>query len=44
MLYGAARTGGPNGTGTIFRIARDGTGFQVLHTFAADTVGRQRRR
>ena len=37
MLYGAARTGGTNGTGTLFRIARDGTGFQVLHTFAANT-------
>jgi MYXO-CTERM domain-containing protein len=37
MLYGAARTGGTNGTGTLFRIARDGTGFQVLHTFANNT-------
>jgi uncharacterized repeat protein (TIGR03803 family) len=34
MLYGAARSGGPNGTGTLFRVARDGTGFQLLHAFA----------
>lgn len=38
MLYGVARAGGVNGTGTIFRIARDGTGFEVLHVFAANTA------
>ncbi len=26
-LYGVTRAGGPNGTGTIFKIARDGTDF-----------------
>ena len=36
-LYGMARVGGPNGTGTIFKIARDGTDFQLLHSFAAVT-------
>jgi uncharacterized repeat protein (TIGR03803 family) len=36
-LYGVARAGGPNGTGTIFKIARDGTDFQLLHSFAAVT-------
>lgn len=33
MLYGVARSGGANGTGTIFRVQRDGTGFQVLRSF-----------
>jgi len=36
-LYGAARAGGPNGTGTIFKISRDGTDFKLLHGFAAIT-------
>ncbi len=36
-LYGTTRAGGPNGTGTIFKIARDGTDFQSLHRFAAVT-------
>lgn len=37
MLYGVARSGGANGTGTVFRLQRNGTGFEVLHTFAAIT-------
>jgi uncharacterized repeat protein (TIGR03803 family) len=36
-LYGVARAGGPNGTGTIFKISRDGTDFRLLHSFAAVT-------
>ena len=36
-LYGAARAGGPNGTGTIFKISRDGADFKLLHSFAAVT-------
>jgi uncharacterized repeat protein (TIGR03803 family) len=36
-LYGVARAGGPNGTGTIFKISRDGTDFKLLHSFAAIT-------
>lgn len=36
-LYGTARSGGPNGTGTIFKISRDGASFQLLHSFAAVT-------
>jgi uncharacterized repeat protein (TIGR03803 family) len=36
-LYGVARAGGPNGTGTIFKISRDGTDFKLLHSFAAVT-------
>lgn len=37
LLYGVARLGGPNGTGAVYRIARDGTGFGVLHAFGAIT-------
>ena len=36
-LYGVAVAGGPNGTGAVFKVSRDGTDFAVLHTFAADT-------
>jgi uncharacterized repeat protein (TIGR03803 family) len=32
-LYGVTRNGGPNGTGVVFRISRDGTQFRVLHAF-----------
>jgi uncharacterized repeat protein (TIGR03803 family) len=37
LLYGTARAGGSNGTGTIFRLAKDGSSFQVIYTFSADT-------
>ena len=36
-LYGVTTAGGPFGTGAVFRVSRDGTDFDVLHTFAADT-------
>jgi uncharacterized repeat protein (TIGR03803 family) len=36
-LYGVTRAGGPNGTGAVFKVSRDGADFHVLHTFAADT-------
>ena len=36
-LYGVARTGGPNGNGTVFKLGKDGTGFTVLHAFGATT-------
>ena len=31
------RAGGANGTGTVFKIARDGTGFTTLHVFGEIT-------
>jgi uncharacterized repeat protein (TIGR03803 family) len=37
-LYGVTSSGGANGTGVIFRIQRDGAGFQVLHSFAAQSA------
>src|ERR1039457_4216666 len=37
-LYGTASAGGTNGCGTVFAINTNGTGFTVLHTFAATTV------
>lgn len=37
FLYGVTRNGGPNGTGVVFKISPDGTGFQVLHAFSAIT-------
>lgn len=34
-LYGAASDGGTSGTGTIFSLNVDGSGFTTLHSFAA---------
>lgn len=36
-LYGMTNTGGPNNTGTIFKIGKNGAGYAVLHSFAAGT-------
>ncbi|MFO1408676.1 MAG: choice-of-anchor tandem repeat GloVer-containing protein [Steroidobacteraceae bacterium] len=33
FLYGVAAAGGTAGRGTVYRIALDGTGFEVLHEF-----------
>ncbi len=35
QLYGITTNGGSGGTGTVFRIARDGSGSTVLHAFSA---------
>lgn len=32
-LYGTATQGGPKGSGTVFTLKPDGTGFKVLHAF-----------
>ena len=39
FLYGAALSGGDTDNGTLFRLAPDGSGFAVLHSFDADTQG-----
>lgn len=38
-LYGTTKAGGANDVGTIYVIATDGTGFQLLHSFTAATDG-----
>jgi uncharacterized repeat protein (TIGR03803 family) len=35
LLYGTARDGGESGSGTIFKLNTNGTGFSVLHHFTA---------
>jgi uncharacterized repeat protein (TIGR03803 family) len=37
VLYGTTSLGGTNGTGTVFALNTDGTGFTTLHDFAALT-------
>lgn len=36
-LYGVASGGGPSGSGTVFSLNTDGTGFRILHSFAASS-------
>lgn len=38
LLYGTTRAGGAYQAGTVYKVAKDGTGFQVLHSFRS-TVG-----
>lgn len=35
-LYGTTFNGGKHSAGTLFTIKRDGTGYQVLHSFTGD--------
>jgi uncharacterized repeat protein (TIGR03803 family) len=37
FLYGVAAAGGPEGTGTVFRVSRDGATFTRLYSFGPDT-------
>jgi uncharacterized repeat protein (TIGR03803 family) len=37
MLYGTASSGGSGGSGTIFAINTNGTGFRLLHSFTPPT-------
>ncbi len=37
FLYGVARFGGPAGAGTVYKVGKDGSGFTLLHAFAAIT-------
>lgn len=34
-LYGTTSTGGAHGTGVVFKIGADGTGYTVLHSFGS---------
>jgi uncharacterized repeat protein (TIGR03803 family) len=40
-LYGTANFGGTNGSGTVFALNTDGTGFTNLHTFASGSFNQQ---
>lgn len=38
LLYGTSSAGGSAGQGTVFRIAKDGSGFAILKAFGASPV------
>ena len=33
MLYGTSQVGGTNNNGSVFKLNKDGTGYQLLHSF-----------
>ena len=39
FLYGTTPDGGPLGTGAVFRVRPDGTGYQILHGFGGADGG-----
>jgi uncharacterized repeat protein (TIGR03803 family) len=39
LMYGSTQIGGSGGSGTIFRINLDGSGFTVIKSFNAETEG-----
>src|SRR5437870_3518249 len=39
LLYGTAPKGGSSGSGTVFKVNTDGTGFTSLHSFAGRSDG-----
>ncbi len=40
-LYGVTDQGGPGGSGSVFKLNTDGSGFAVLHAFEAKGEGRR---
>jgi len=39
MLFGATSQGGINSFGTIFKLAKDGSGYQIVRSFAGPAAG-----
>jgi uncharacterized repeat protein (TIGR03803 family) len=39
ILYGTAKQGGPSGTGTVFAVNTNGSGFTILHSFSPISGG-----
>ena len=39
FLYGTTNLGGADNSGTVFKIATDGTGFQVIRSFNCNVAG-----
>ncbi len=40
LLYGTTPQAGPNGSGTLYRLHPDGSGYTVIHTFGVDQDAR----
>jgi uncharacterized repeat protein (TIGR03803 family) len=41
VLFGTTSAGGANDKGTVFEINTNGTGYQILHSFAGGTDGKE---